>query len=716
MEALKIAPTEKFKERVAKLLNPRSIAVIGASEKPEKLGNAILRNIVSGYKGEVFGVNPRVKKIQEIEVYPDVFSLPYPVDLAVIVLPAEKAVVALKEAAEAGVKSAVVISGGFKETGNEGALLEEEIKKIALDFEMPVLGPNCVGIVNNNLQLNATFLRTAPLKGEIAFVSQSGAILSTVLEWSLKEDLGFSYMISMGNKAVLNEADFLPAIANDPGTAVILLYIEDVVEGSSFLKKAYEASLLKPVVVFKAGISTAGAKAASSHTGALAGSIEGYKLAFAKTGLIRAKTLEEMFIYARVFASGQKVTGKNIGIVTNSGGPGVITADRLELNGLNITGLSAKTINELKTFLPRAASFGNPVDILGDADEEKYAMTLKTVLDDEKVDGVVAVYGKTAVIDMEKMVQAVINGRRKNPDKPVVACFLGGVDSRRAKELLNKNKIPFYSFPEAAADALAVLYRYYSWREKQKEGKTEFSFDDIDRKLAREIIKNALVEGRRNLTGYETAEVLKAFGFPVLPVKLVRNVQELRKAIEEISFPLALKIVSPDLLHKSDVGGVALNIKNEQEAIRAYQKMILEVPKKVPEAKILGVEVQKQIAPGLEIFIGANRDPVFGPILAFGLGGIYVNLLNDIALRLNYKFTREEALEMIKETKVYEIIKGYRGQKAYDLKIIQEILGRLSLFLEEIPEIKEIDFNPVFVYEKGALIIDAKVVLAGHNI
>jgi len=699
------------REKVSKLLNPQSIAVIGASAKKGKLGHAVITNIAQGFKGEVFGVNPNLQEIEGIKIFPDVFALPYPVDTAVIALPAEKAVSALKEVAESGISSAIVISGGFKETGFEGKILEEKLKEVALEYDLPVLGPNCVGIVNNNLNLNATFLRTAPLPGEIAFVSQSGAILATVLEWSLKEEFGFSYMVSMGNKAVLNEADFLPEIAKDPNTAVILLYLEDVVEGSRFIEKAYEASLLKPVVVFKSGISAAGAKAASSHTGALAGSFAGYKLAFAKAGLIWAKTLEEMFVYARAFASGQKLLSKKVAIVTNSGGPGVITADRLELSGLEVVKLSAKTLDQLKTFLPPAAGFSNPVDILGDADEEKYAQTLETVLADEQVSGVVAVYGKTAIIEMDKMVQAVVKGRSQYPEKAVTACFLGGVDSSSARELLNKKKIPFYAFPEAAADALAVLYRYHAWREKQKEEKTNFNFTDLNLKFAREMVGRVLAEGRKNLTGYEAVELLKAFGFPVLPLRLVRNTQELRLAVREIGFPVALKIVSPDILHKSDVGGVILNLKNEMDAVRAYEKMLKEVSEKAPKAKIMGVEVQKQVAPGLEIFIGANRDPVFGPILAFGLGGIYVNLLQDVALQLNYDFTREEALEMMQKTRVYEIIKGYRGQKPYDQKTIVETLGRLAIFLQAIPEINELDFNPVFLYEKGALIVDAKIVL-----
>ena len=711
MGAINLFQENISREKVSKLLNPQSIAVIGASAKKGKLGHAVITNIAQGFKGEVFGVNPNLQEIEGIKVYPDVFSLPYPVDTAVIALPAEKAVSALKEVAESGISSAIVISGGFKETGFEGKILEEKLKEVAFEYDLPVLGPNCVGIVNNNLNLNATFLRTAPLPGEMAFVSQSGAILATVLEWSIKEEFGFSYMVSMGNKAVLNEADFLPEIAKDPNTAVILLYLEDVVEGSRFIEKAYEASLLKPVVVFKSGISSAGAKAASSHTGALAGSFEGYKLAFFKAGLIWAKTLEEMFVYARAFTSGQKLLSKKVAIVTNSGGPGVITADRLEIGGLEVAKLSAKTLDQLKTFLPPAAGFSNPVDILGDADEEKYAQTLETVLADEQVSGVVAVYGKTAIIEMDKMVQAVVKGRSQYPEKAVTACFLGGVDSNSARELLNKKKIPFYAFPEAAADALAVLYSYHSWREKQKKEKTNFHFSDINLKLGREILNLALAEGRKNLSALETIELLKAFGLPVLSPKIVKNLKELRLAVREIGFPVVLKIASLDILHKSDVGGVVLNLKNEAEAVKAYERMLNEVAQKAPQARILGVEVQKQVVPGLEIFIGANRDPVFGPILAFGSGGIYVNLYKDVALKLNYDFTREEALEMIAKTRVSEIIRGYRGQKPFDQEALLEILGRLSILLQRFSDIKEIDFNPIIVYAKGALIVDAKVVL-----
>lgn len=693
------------------IFRPQSVAVIGASKNPEKLGNVILRNIIrSGYRGAIYPVNPKEVEIEGLKAYPAVSAIEKPVDLAVVVVPAERVLDVARDCGVAGVKGLVVISAGFKEIGSEGLAREKELVTICRTHNMLLLGPNCVGIMDTHTPLNASFAAGFPLRGEIAFVSQSGAMLVAILDWSIKMGIGFSRFVSMGNKADLNEADFIADAVNDPNTKVILCYIEDVKDGEQFLAVAEEATRHKPVIVLKSGTSQAGAQAASSHTGALAGSDLAYETAFRQTGIIRVRTMSELFDLAVVFAQQPVPRGPRVAVVTNAGGPGIVTADSIEAGGLEMARFGKETVEALRRELPVEANVFNPVDVLGDARVDRFRFALDKVLSDESVDSAVVLLCPTAVAEPVETAEAIWALKEKYPHKPVLAVYMGGKSLAPGAELLTRKGIPCFTFPELAVRALSGLVHFGEIKERPPREELPL-YPGIAKDVVAQVFARVREDRRRTLLGSEATEVAGAYGIPVAPVKLARRPAEAVAHAAELGYPVVLKVASPEIIHKTDVGGVRVGLKTSQEVREAFWEIMERVHEHLPRAVVYGVEVQKMYPRGTELIIGVSRDIQFGPLIAFGLGGIYVNLLKDVAFRLAWGLGEREIEAMIKETKAYTLLRGYRGEKPRDIKALVEIIGRVGRLVRDFPEIVEMDINPVFAYEEGAVALDVKITI-----
>ena len=694
---------------------PRSIAIIGASREPGSVGQSLLANVIdSRFQGIVYPVNPKAKGILGIKSYTNVMDILDSLDLAVVVVPARFVPGVLEECGKKKIKGAVIISAGFKEVGGEGTELEQRVKKIMQDYNIALVGPNCLGVVNTDpgASLNATFGTKMPKAGNIAFISQSGALCVAVLDYAKEANIGFSKFISMGNKAGLNENDLLLYFKDDPQTDIILMYLEDLVGGREFINIARSITSHpthpKPIIALKAGRTIVGAKAASSHTGSLAGSDRVYDAIFNQCGVLRGETLEEIFDYVKAFSSQPLPQGKNVAIITNSGGPGILATDSCIRYGLNIASFSPSTQRTLKTLLPSTASLNNPVDLIADAQEKQYEGTLREILKDRNVHSAIIILTPTSFTNVENIAASVVKTVRSFK-KPVVCCFLGVYDVSKGIEILEENGIPSYRFPESAARVLAEMF-YYTWWLKRPM--TEVKKFRVNKSKAGEIIQSVHKEGRFFLLEHEAYEVLKAYHFPVIKAFLAENETQTVKAAQRIGFPVVLKVASPDVLHKFDFGGVELGLKNSSEVRKAYHQIRKNILSKNPEAKIVGIVVEEMAPAGKEIILGMNRDPQFGPILMFGLGGIYVEALEDVTFRLAP--IRELTAEMmIKRTKTHKILEGFRGGPVYDTEAIATCLKRLSQLVMDFKEIKELDINPLIVYEKGkgCTIVDARIIL-----
>lgn len=694
------------------LLRPQSVAVVGASRTPGKIGNVLVKNVIeSGYRGKIYPVNPAEKEIEGMKCHPDVRDVGAPVDLAVIAVPAPRTPEVVAACGQAGVKSLVIISAGFKEVGREGLLLEKEIVRLCREYGMRLVGPNCVGIIDTHTPLNASFSGTYPRRGEIAYISQSGAMLVAILDWARKSNLGFSKVISLGNKADLNEADFIDHAAADPQTKVILCYIEDVANGPQFLETACRAARQKPVIIYKSGTSQAGARAASSHTGALAGSDLAYETAFRQTGVIRARSMAELFDLAAAFVTQPVPAGDRVAVVTNAGGPGIITTDNIEKAGLKMARLSRETTGELRQKLPAAAAVYNPVDVLGDGGPERYKNALELVLADPGVDLGLVLVCPTAVTDDESIAHALIEARRRHREKPLFAVFMGGEFLARGRRLLEEAGIPCFTFPEPAVSAISGMVRF--GRTKNLcAGEAPEQFPGLNKEAVKRIFEGARKDGRLVLLGSEAAEVATAYGIPAAPTRLAATPDDAAEKARELGFPVVMKVASPQIVHKTDVGGVVTNINTPEEARAAFIKISENVHRYFPQLVIHGVEVQKMMPKGDEVLIGLTRDIQFGPLIAFGLGGIYVNLLKDVSFRLAYRLARNEIQNMIAETKAYTLLRGYRGEKPKDINALVEIIARVARLAEDFPEITEMDINPLFAYPAGAIALDVKITIS----
>lgn len=695
------------------LFNPEKVAVIGASRSPKKIGNAILHNLIrSRFPGKIIPVNPREEEIAGIKCYPSMTEVPFPVDLGIIVVP-EKAVLSVAEdCGKAGCKALIVITAGFKETGSEGLRRERDLVSICRKYNMRMLGPNCVGLMDTHTPLNASFARGFPKEGNISFISQSGAMVLSILDWSFDLDLGFSRFISLGNKADLNEIDFIQSCIEDPYTRAIICYLEDVTDGKRFLEICSEAGRKKPIIVFKAGTSSAGARAASSHTGALAGSNRAYDTAFRQCGIMRAAEMNELFELAVAFAHQPLPQSERVAIITNAGGPAIIATDAVERYGLTISRFEKETIEKLRQNLPPESNFYNPVDVLGDAPEERYRLALETVFSDPNVDNVLVLLCPTAVTEPEETARTLLKIKEKYAEKTLFAVYMGGRTLEAGKKILTGSGIPTFSYPEPAARAVRGMVHFVRHVESSRRQETPVDPGPLDRDAVEEILEQAAVDRRLVLLGHECSAVAQAYGIPVSPIILAESAEEAGEIAEQIGFPVVLKISSPRISHKSDVGGVAVGLQNRSQVERTFQSMVDRVRRLLPEVPIYGVEVQKMVDSGTEVIIGMSRDVQFGPLIVFGLGGIYVNLLEDASFRFASRLNTREAIEeMISETKAHTILRGYRGKKKGDIPALIDAVARVARLALDFEEITEMDLNPVRVFPRGLSALDIKITI-----
>ena len=694
------------------LYRPESVAIIGASGTRGKIGNAVVRNIIeSGYGGGIYPVNPNSDIIEGLKCYPSVSDIPGHVDQAVMCIPAPFVAEAMRECGRAGVKSVVTITAGFREVSPAGAKMEREIAGIAEEYGMNMMGPNCLGVMATHTPLNASFSDGFPLKGNIAFFSQSGALCIAIVDWGREQGLGFSKFISMGNKADLDEADFIADAAHDPETRVILLYLESIEDGRAFMKAAAEAAREKPVVVVKSGVSEAGARAASSHTGALAGADAGFEAAFKQSGVLRARAMEEQFVKAVAFArEGVLAGGRRVAIVTNSGGPGVMAVDAIEAGGLKLAAFSEETTATLRAGLAGIASVGNPVDVTGQASDLDYRVALESCCSDPGVDMLMTVLAPTAVLDSIAVAEHVLEVSRMYPETPVVASFTGGESVQEAIGILRAERIPCFQFPEAAVRCLYTMIEYQEVRGRLQKGKPLTFTGDAVR--VQEVIDRVRSDGRSVMLGPEAMAVAEAYGISTVPSRLATSAAEAAEQAAEMGFPVVLKVASPEIIHKTDIGGVQLGLEDRSAVERAYASIMEGAERGAKGARVYGVEVQKMFPPGQELIVGLSKNAEFGPLLMFGLGGIFVDLMKDVSFRLAEGLTDVDVSEMIRETKAYDLLGGYRGEAPKDMVAVEETVARVAQLARDFDEIEELDINPFFAYEQGVAALDVKITLS----
>ncbi len=691
--------------------NPKSIAIIGASRTPGKVGYDILKNSIQyGYQGAVYPINPGATEILGVKCYPSIFDVSDKIDLAVVVVPSKNVLEVIEQCGKKGIDSAIIITAGFRESGSEGAKLENDLVKKAKEAGVRFIGPNCLGLIDTHSGVNASFAAGMPHKGSIGFFSQSGALCLAVLDRALPEEIGFSKFISMGNKADISDTDIMLALAEDDNTKVILGYIEGVSDGRSFMEVASKVSKKKPLIILKSGITTSGAKAASSHTGALAGREVAFDAAFKQSGVIKAHTMGELFNYALAFANQPLPEGPNIAIITNSGGPGIIAADASDKSDLQLVPLHKETIDELRVFLPPVASFYNPIDILGDSGAERYEKALYTVLKDEKIHGVVVLLTPTAVVDVDATAKAIANIANL-VDKPILTSFMGKKSIESGTKILMKYNVPNYSYPEEAIYSLNAMYRYHVWINRPE--KTFQHLSGLKEKVVH-VFEDVKKEGRERLTESEAHEVLNAYGFLQPKSLLARTSEEAVAASKGIGYPVAMKIVSPQIIHKSDIGGVKINLNNKKDVENAFFEITTRVKNIMPTAHIRGVMIQEMIKEGKEVIIGITNDAQFGHMIMFGLGGIYVEVLKDISFRIT-PLSQEDAHEMIREIKTFPLLRGVRGEAETDIEAIEKSLLILSQMALDFPQIIEADVNPILVKKRGegVVAIDARFTIGG---
>ncbi|MDP3260446.1 MAG: acetate--CoA ligase family protein [Thermodesulfovibrionales bacterium] len=688
------------------LFNPASIAVIGASRDPKKVGYAVLNNLIRfDYKGQIYPVNPSGEEILGLRSFSKVSDISKKFDLAVIAVPARFVSETLVKCADAGAMAAVILSAGFKEAGPEGVRLEQELGKISRERNIRILGPNCLGIINTSNNMNATFAAGMLPKGKLAFFSQSGALGIAILDWAIGNKIGFSKFISLGNKTDLNEIDFIEHFINDPETDTILGYIEDVVDGRRFLEIAKKATKTKPVILLKSGGTEAGARAASSHTGALAGSEIAFNAAFRQTGIIRANGIQDLFDTALAFSEGKLPKGDRLLIITNAGGPGIIAADTAEKLGLKLPQMTKNTIESIIKLLPPNASLYNPVDIIGDATSERYAVVLDEAINDPNVDGIIVILTPQAMVDVENTAEIIL-AASKTTDKPIISSFMGDMRVRESIERLKTNSIPNFSYPETAVNAFKRLSDYNSWRNLSEE---QIQSYPVNKTAVNNIISQLLREGIFQIGEDYAMAILSQYGF-IFPQKLLAQTsKEVAAIASKIGFPVVMKISSPDILHKTDVGGIKLSINSKKDAEDAFIAITSNVKRLMPDAFINGVMVYEMVKQGREVILGVTFDRTFGHMIMFGLGGIYVEALKDVSFRI-VPVSRREAASMVSEIKTSVLLKGARGEKPADIESIVDGILRLSSFAADFPMVHELDINPLVVMEKGAIALDARII------
>ncbi|KHK00932.1 acetate--CoA ligase family protein [Desulfovibrio sp. TomC] len=698
-----------LKDNIHALFAPKTVAVIGASAAPGKVGYTVVANMQeAGYPGTLIPVNPKADEILGLPVTKNIKDLPEGLDLAVIVVPVAAVLPAMDALIERKVRAVIIITAGFKEVGKEGYALEQRLIELCTEHEIAMVGPNCLGLISTQDHNNASFAAGYPAEGSIAFFSQSGALCTAILDWALGENIGFSKFVSLGNKAVINEANMLEYLRTDPNTSVILGYIENVEHGADFIEQAAKVTREKPVIMIKSGTTTAGAKAASSHTGAIAGSDQAYTAAFRKTGVIRANDMATLFDLAQAFSTQPLPEGPGLCIVTNSGGPGILAADATEKSSLNMARLSNSTIDRMKEFLPPYASLYNPVDLIGDAPAERYRKTLEVVVEDPQVHSILVLLTPTASAEIMETAQAIIDVA-KTTKKPIFVNYMGGMRTRPGQKLLTDSGIPCSIYPEPLIASIETMYNYFLWRQTPAQ---EFPTIKRNRQKARLVINEARSKGATEVVEFQAQEVLRAYNLPTPNTALARSSDEAVAAAEKIGYPVVLKIASPQISHKSDVGGVKVNLADAEAVKNAFFDITARAQRMRPEAYIAGCLVQEMAPKGCkEIIIGFKRDDQFGPLLMFGLGGIYVEVLKDIAFRLA-PLGRDDAKGIIREIKSYMLLKGVRGEQPVNFQAIEDILLTMSELALDFPEILEAEFNPVLVNAEKAVVADVRITLS----
>lgn len=693
------------------LFTPESVAVIGASRTPGKVGHDIVRNLQeSGFLGTVIPVNPAGGELLGLRVYTNLAEYPEDIDMVVIVLPAHLVCQAAKDAVKKKAGAVVVISAGFREIGEDGRRVELQLTDIVRSGGARLLGPNCLGLINTENNLNASFAGGMPKPGSIAVFSQSGALCTALLDMAAGRNLGLSKLISIGNKADITEVDMLKALARDDNTSVIVGYLEDISSGKMFVKAAEQASNLKPVIILKSGTTAAGQKAAASHTGVLAGEETAYGAAFKRSGVCRADTFDALYDYATAFAMQPVIAGNRILIITNAGGPGTMAADAVEKAGLEVAVLDRNIATALRGQLPAAASVGNPIDVLGDADPERYVAALKAAQQDDAVDGILVLLTPQAMTKPAETARAI--AENLDGKKPVLASFMGGSYVLPGRRELAAVGLPDYESPERAVAALKAMYEYGVWQKRPERLVTRYP---VNRRRVERIITRRQRTNRLQLGEVKSKDILRAYGFHTMEGRLASSSDEAAEIARFIGFPVAMKVVSPNIIHKTDLGGVKLNLASSQEVEDAYELMMLRILRHVPDAVIEGIYVEKMADHGLEVIIGMTRDPQFGPMLMFGLGGIFVEVMKDVTFHLA-PITEEEAIQMLKSTRSYEMLKGKRGSKQVDIHALAGALQMISQLTTDFPQILELDINPLIVGEIGSdpVVADARMTFAAH--
>ncbi len=691
------------------LFMPKSVAVIGASNKHGKVGNMVMKNLREcKFNGNVYPINPKEEIIEGLKVFHSILDVPEDVDLVIISVPSSAVNESARQCAQKHVKTIIVLTAGFKEIGAEGEVLEKELVEICQENNINLLGPNCLGILDTHYPLNASFSQLMPDKGNIAFISQSGAMMVAIIDWSKTEGIGFSKVISIGNMSDLSEIDLIKYLSEDDKTSVILCYLEGVTNGKEFMDVIKDASKKKPIIILKSGSSQAGAKAASSHTGALAGSDSSFDAAFGQTGVVRASTMQDLFDYGFAFSKCKLPKGKNVGVITNAGGGGVISADSIEKFGLNLAQLSDETKKILKETLPAESNTQNPVDVLGDAPPERYRQALEIVSKDPNVDSLIVITCPTAAADPIGIGKEIL--KVKDIEKPIIVVNMGGVSFESINVELRENGLPTYVFPETAVKAMSYMTRYSEFKNSNSVSCLE-NIENINYDKVKEIINNVYADGRKALLGSEAYAVASAYGINTAPIILTHSDEEGANVAKEIGFPVVLKIASDKILHKTDIGGVRVNINNWDDAKWVYNEILDSAKHAYPDVVPNGIEVQKMLPEGQEIIVGMIRDSRFGPMIAFGMGGIYVNLIKDVCFKVAKNITDEDIEKQIKNTKAYTLLNGYRGSKPCNVEAVKDIIKRISKLTLDFEEIAELDINPIIAYENESVAIDVKITL-----
>jgi acetyl coenzyme A synthetase (ADP forming)-like protein len=694
---------------VASLFRPRSVAVIGASRDRRSVGGAILHNLLTvEFQGQVFPVNPQATVVHSIKCYPSVEAIPDAVDLAVVAVPKAAVAGVVESCGRKGVRALVIITAGFKETGVAGAAVERRVVEAVRRHGMRLVGPNCMGIINMDpdVRLQATFSNVQPTPGSVAFSSQSGALGEAILALLCERGLGLSAFVSLGNKADVSGNDLLEWWEHDDRTRVILMYLESFGNPSRFLEIARRVSRRKPMIAVKSGRTSAGARAAASHTGSLAGTDIAVQSLFTQTGVQRASSIEELFVYATAFASQPVPRGARVGIVTNAGGPGILATDACIDAGLQVAPIDEGTQERIRARLAPEASVVNPVDMIATAGPEQYEATVREVARDPHVDIVIAIFTSLELIDGPAVAAGIVRGA-EGCGKPVLVCFMGNVRSQEAIDLMRRAGLAVYTFPEDAARAAAALVRYRHWLDRP-EGR-RVRFDDVDSRAIRALLARARADGRTQLTLAEAQTVCALAGIAVLPWREAATVDAAVAAAEQLGYPVVAKASSAAIVHKSDVGGVRLDLSTPH-AVREAAAALLDAARRIdPQATMV---VQRMAAAGTEVVLGSTRDRAFGPLMMFGLGGVYVEVLKDVVFRV-HPLSDVDASEMVRGIRSFPILAGRRGQVAADLAVLEATILRLDQVMADVPEIHEIDINPFFAGPAGAAsaAADARVAL-----